>query len=82
LGRPSQGLWHEYNRKITKKEKIIMRDYDDFEDEEKLDLLEEQIKENVEWLYTTDNDEIECISVENLEGILSKFFGRKMDLKQ
>jgi phosphopantetheine adenylyltransferase len=59
-----------------------MRDYDDFEDEEKLDLLEEQIKENVEWLYTTDNDEIECISVENLEGILSKFFGRKMDLKQ
>ena len=59
-----------------------MRDYDDFEYEEKLDLLEEQIKENVEWLYTTDNDEIECISVENLEGILSKFFGRKMDLKQ
>jgi len=59
-----------------------MRDYDGFEDEEKLDLLEEQIKENVEWLYTTDNDEIECISVENLEGILSKFFGRKMDLKQ
>ena len=59
-----------------------MRDYDDFEYEEKLDLLEEQIKENVEWLYTTDNDEIECISVENLEGILSKFFSRKMDLKQ
>jgi len=59
-----------------------MRDYDDFEEEEKLDLLEEQIKENVEWLYTTDNDEIECISIENLESILSKFFGRKMDLKQ
>lgn len=59
-----------------------MRDYDDFEDEEKLDLLEEQIKENVEWLFTTDSDEVECISVENLEGILSKFFGRKMDLKQ
>jgi hypothetical protein len=59
-----------------------MRDYDDFEEEEKLDLLEEQIKENIEWLYTTDNDEIECIGIENLEGILSKFFGRKMDLKQ
>jgi phosphopantetheine adenylyltransferase len=59
-----------------------MRDYDDFEEEEKLDLLEEQIKENVEWLYTTDNDELECISIENLEGILSKFFNRKMDLKQ
>ena len=59
-----------------------MRDYDDFEEEEKLNLLEEQIKENVEWLFTTDNDEVECISIENLEGILSKFFNRKMDLKQ
>jgi hypothetical protein len=59
-----------------------MRDYDDFEEEEKLDLLEEQIKENVEWLSTTYNDEAECISIENLEGILSKFFNRKMDLKQ
>jgi phosphopantetheine adenylyltransferase len=59
-----------------------MRDYNDFEEEEKLDLLEEQIKENVEWLLTTDNDEVECISIENLEGILSKFFNRKMDLKQ
>jgi hypothetical protein len=59
-----------------------MRDYNDLEEEEKLDLLEEQIKENVEWLLTTDNDEVECISIENLEGILSKFFNRKMDLKQ
>jgi hypothetical protein len=59
-----------------------MRDYDDFEEEEKLDLLEEQIKENVEWLSTTYNDEAECISIENLEGILSRFFNRKMDLKQ
>ena len=59
-----------------------MRDYDDFEEEEKLDLLEEQIKENVEWLSTTYNDEAECITIENLEGILSKFFNRKMDLKQ
>lgn len=59
-----------------------MRNYDDFEQEEKLDLLEEQIKENAEWLYTTDNDEVECIGIENLEGILSKFFGRKIHLKQ
>ena len=59
-----------------------MRDYDDLEEEEKLDLLEEQIKENVEWLSTTYNDEAECITIENLEGILSRFFNRKMDLKQ
>jgi len=59
-----------------------MRNYNDLEEEEKLDLLEEQIKENVEWLFTTDNDEVECISIENLEGILSRFFNRKMDLKQ
>ena len=40
-----------------------MRDYNDLEEEEKLDLLEEQIKENVEWLSTTYNDEAECISI-------------------
>jgi phosphopantetheine adenylyltransferase len=59
-----------------------MRNYDDFEEEEILDMLEEQIKENIEWLHTTDKEEVECISVENLGGILSKFFGRKIDLKQ
>jgi hypothetical protein len=59
-----------------------MRDYDDFEEEEKLDLLEEQIKENVEWLSASGDYEVECISIENLEGILSRFFNRKMDLKQ
>lgn len=45
-------------------------------------LLEEEIKENVEWLSTIEDDEIECIGVENLEAILSKFIGRKIDLKQ
>jgi hypothetical protein len=60
-----------------------MRDYNDLEEEEKLDLLEEQIKENVEWLETMDfSVEVECISIENLEAILTRFFGRKMDLKQ
>lgn len=44
--------------------------------------LEETIKENVEWLYTTEDDEVECISVENLEQILSKYLGRQVDLKQ
>ena len=49
---------------------------------EKLERLEEEIKENVEWLYTTDDDEVECIGIENLESILSKFFGMKVDLIQ
>ena len=47
-----------------------------------LEILEEEIKENIEWLSTIDNDDIECIGIENLEAILTRFFGRKMDLKQ
>jgi predicted nucleotidyltransferase len=59
-------------------------DYTDYilELKEKLERLEEEIKENVEWLYTTDDDEVECIGIENLEDILSKFFGIKVDLIQ
>jgi hypothetical protein len=59
-------------------------DYTDhiLELKEKLERLEEEIKENVEWLYTTDDDEVECIGIENLESILSKFFGMKVDLIQ
>jgi hypothetical protein len=44
--------------------------------------LTDEIKENVEWLYTVDNDEVESISIENLETILSRFFGIKIELKQ
>jgi hypothetical protein len=59
-------------------------DYTDYilEQKEKLERLEEEIKENVEWLYTTDDDEVECIGIENLEAILTKFFGMKIDLIQ
>ena len=32
--------------------------------------LIEAIQENTEWLQTTEEDEVECISIENLEGIL------------
>lgn len=49
---------------------------------EKLERLEEEIKENVEWLYTTDDDEVECIGIENLEEILTRFFGTRVDLIQ
>lgn len=43
-----------------------------------LEMLEETIMEQVEFLQTTNNDEVECISMENLESILTKFFGRKI----
>lgn len=38
--------------------------------------MEELLKEietNTEWLETTEGDEIECISIENLKGLLEKY---------
>jgi hypothetical protein len=51
------------------------------EQKEKIDRLEEEIKENVEWL-SSENEEIQCISIENLEGILTRFFNIKIYLKE
>jgi hypothetical protein len=34
--------------------------------------LEQEIKNNIEWLYTTTEDEVQCIGIENLEGILRR----------
>ena len=48
--------------------------------DDELERLEEEIKENIEWLSTIDDDEIECIGVENLESILTRFFHRKISL--
>ena len=49
--------------------------------DDELEILEEQIKENIEWLETTDfSVEVQCISIENLESILTKFFHRKISL--
>jgi len=49
-----------------------------------LEILEEEIRENIEWLSTTENGEtlgtVECIGIENLEGILTRFFHRKITL--
>ena len=44
--------------------------------------LIEDIQDNVEWLSTTEGDEIECIGIENLEGILSRYFDFKIKLTQ
>ncbi len=52
------------------------------EEDKMFEQLEEEIKENVEWLATIDDDQVECIGIENLEGILSKFFNRKIYLTQ
>ena len=49
--------------------------------DDELEKLEEEIKENIEWLETMDFSlEVECISIENLESILTKFFNRKISL--
>ena len=45
-----------------------------------LEMLEEEIRENIEWLSTTQDDEVECIGIENLEKILTRFFGRRISL--
>lgn len=51
-----------------------------------IEKLEEEIKENVEWLSLTENGEtletVECIGIENLEGILTRFFNKKIFLTQ
>lgn len=44
--------------------------------------LIEEIQDNVEWLSTTEGDEIECIGIENLEGILSRYLGVTIKLTQ
>lgn len=49
-------------------------------EEKYLDILEEQIKENIEWLSDVNEDDHQCITIENLESILTKFFHRKISL--
>jgi len=42
--------------------------------------LIEQIQAEVEFLSTSEGDEIECIGIENLEAILTRFFHRKISI--
>ena len=47
--------------------------------------VEELIKEiqnNTEWLSTTEEDEVECIGIENLEGLLTTFFNKRILISQ
>jgi hypothetical protein len=41
-----------------------------------------EIQQETEWLETTEGDSVECIGIENLEGILSRFFGFKLRISQ
>ena len=41
-----------------------------------------EIQQEIEYLETTEGDSIECIGIENLEGILSRFFGLKIKISQ
>lgn len=46
----------------------------------KLAKLINDIQDNVEWLETTEGDEVECISIENLQALLSSYFGENIKL--
>ena len=41
-----------------------------------------EIQQETEWLETTEGDSVECIGIENLEGILNRFFGFKIRISQ
>lgn len=41
-----------------------------------------QIQQETEWLSTTEGDVIECIGIENLEGIIKDVFGIKLNISQ
>lgn len=47
-----------------------------------LENLIEAIQQDVEWLSTTDGDEVECISIENLEAILTKLTGSRVFISE
>ena len=48
--------------------------------DDQLNMLKQEIQDNIEWLSTTEDDEVECIGVENLEVIISKFLSREIKL--
>jgi len=44
--------------------------------------LIEAIQSEIEWLETTEGDEIECIGIENLEGILGNYLGFNIKISE
>lgn len=47
-----------------------------------INTLVELIQAEAEWLETTQGDEVEAVSLENLEGILSRFFNQEIKISQ
>ncbi|MDB9801093.1 hypothetical protein OAB94_01825 [Flavobacteriaceae bacterium] len=41
-----------------------------------------EILANTEWLQTTEEDEVECIGIENLDGIIKRAFGKDLKIMQ
>jgi hypothetical protein len=50
--------------------------------EHNIDDLVEAIKSEIEWFETTEGDDLECIGIENLEGILQRFLNTPIKLTQ
>lgn len=42
----------------------------------------QEIQDNTEWLETSEGDLVECVGIENLEGILAKYLGEEFDISQ
>lgn len=47
-----------------------------------IDELIKEIQDNTEWLETSQGDVVECISIENLETILSYFVKTTLKISQ
>ena len=41
-----------------------------------------EIQSEIEWFETTEGDDLECIGIENLEGILSRYLGTTIKLSK
>ena len=50
--------------------------------EQNIDDLVEAIQSEIEWFETTEGDDLECIGIENLEGILQRFLNTPIKLTQ
>jgi hypothetical protein len=50
--------------------------------EHNIDDLVKAIQSEIEWFETTEGDDLECIGIENLEGILGRFLNIPIKLTQ
>ena len=50
--------------------------------EHNIDDLVKAIQSEIEWFETTEGDDLECIGIENLEGILQRFLNTPIKLTQ